>query len=822
MTLSKSPLGSRAFDLPSDLLPGKGPYLPPIRTNGLIGSGPVRVDGLLKVTGRAAYGADQPAPGAAHAVLVTSPIALGSITAIDDAGTWEVAGVCDVLTYRNVGAAIGSGRDGPGKSESGYMAQAHPPLSSPGIRFAGQIIGVVIAETAETAAYAASLLRFTLKAEPPAGTLDSPGAEEIDAYAPIGETELSAGDFDKGFAAAAVTIDAWYETPPQHHNPMELFQTTCAWSRDGTQLTVHESSQNVRGFQHGLALQLGLKPENVRVISPYAGGGFGSRGRLGQNTALMALAAKRLGRPVKHVATRHDGFTLKHFRAETCHHLRLGADGDGRLTALDHRSWELASRDDTFAVAGSDASARLYACPNIRTLVTNVSADRQASGFMRGPPETPYLFAMESAMDELAIKLGLDPIEFRRRNETAIETIHGKPYTSRSLLQCMERGSELFGWSQRTPGIGSHSTATEHVGWGYATALYPTQMGPAHCRITLTEDLEVRVEVGAHEIGTGIRTVITQTAADLLGLPMEAVEACIGDSQLPAGGITAGSSSTASICSVIALACEKLRDRLALAAFEASPGAGSPLAGIRPATMRLANGQLFSGNMAEALTAAVRRAGRGQPMVEEAVNIPHGADAVKDDALASKGKPVLLGGSGLSDRMQFAFGSQFVEVRIDRATGMIRVARMVGVFAAGRIMNSRTAWAQLNSGQIWGISSALHEATELDPRYARYVNQDLGEYHIPVSADIGDIQTVMLDEVDTLVNPLGIKGIGELGMTGVNAAIANAIFHATGQRHRKLPIRIGDLPKAAAVSPASRAAAARAEGRRDVARGTSQ
>ncbi len=761
-------------------------------THGLIGRGYARVDGHLKVTGRAVYGADQPSPGAAHAVLVTAPIALGEITGIDETEARKVVGLCDILTYQNVGEEVKSGRGAPDKQHSGYVAGAWPPLGSPEIHYAGQIIAVVVADTPEIADQAAERLKFTFREEMASGSFDDPGSEEIEPFAPLGEPELCAGDFDKAFAHAPVCLDAWYETPPQHHNPMELFQATCVWSNDGQQLDVYESSQNVRGHQHGLALQLGISPENIRVHSPYTGGGFGSRGRMGQATALIALAAKRLGRMVKFVATRTQMFTIRHYRAETRHHLRLGVTTEGRLIALEHNSWELTGRDDTFATAGSDATARLYACDNVRTCVKNVRADRQAPGFMRAPPEMPYLFAMESAMDELAYKLKMDPLELRRRNETRVETVTHKPYTSRSLLQCMEKGAKLFGWPQRNPEIGSHSTPTEHVGWGYATAFYPTQIQCADCAITLTEQLQVRVETSTAEIGNGVRTVIAQTTADLLGLPLASVEVAVGDSTLAPAPIAAGSSSTASICSVLALACENIRSRLARAASAAVVKEKSILAGVPVDEIRLQEGLLIAGSLVEPLSVSIRRAGGGEEIYQRATNTPEGMSA-EGHTRFLEGKPSLVGGAGLKDRMQFAFGAQFAEVRIHRATQMLRVARLIGVFAAGRIMNRRTAWAQLNAGQIWGISSATHEATELDPRYARYINQDLSEYLLPVAADVGEVETILLDEVDTLVNPLGIKGVGELGVTGVNAAVTNAIFHATGDRQRRLPIRLGEL-----------------------------
>jgi xanthine dehydrogenase YagR molybdenum-binding subunit len=760
----------------------------PMHTGGVIGASPLRIDGVAKVTGQANYGADQPVAHAAHAYLRTSAIARGKVTHIDERAARSMPGVLEILTYRNVGKAVK-----PGKPllEHGYMAHAVAPLASDRIYFAGQIVAVAIAETLEIAEAAASALEITYKPDRPSASLDDPGAKEVKAKA-LGDTELKAGDLEQGLAAATATIDAWYETPAQHHNPMELFQTTCAW--EGERLTVWESTQNVRGTQHGLAKQLGIKPANIRVLSPFIGGAFGSRGELGQNTALIALAAQRLGRPVKLVVSRQQGFTLRTFRAETRHHIRLGAEATGHLTALQHDGWEICGRKDRFAVAGSDATARLYACSNVRTSVMNVEADRQAPGFMRAPPETPYLFAMESAMDELAYALKLDPLDLRRRNDTMVETITQRPYTSRSLVQCIERGAELFGWERRNPLPGSMRDGDEVAGFGYATAFYPAQMGPAQCRVTLEphrQGLRVTVQVGTHEIGTGIRTVIAQTASDLLGVPMEDVKVEIGDSELPPAPMSAGSNSTASVCSVVAKACQALAKRVGSAAVNAKTGA---LAGASPEAVRLAGGMAIAGERSELLGVAVRRAGRGRPLIENATNTPHDVPPLIGPALIGRGKPVFMGGAQMKDRMQFAHGAQFVEVRINRWTGMIRIARMVGVFAAGRIMNRRTAWAQLNGGQIWGASSALFEATEMHHGLARYVNQDLAEYHVPIAADIGDVQTIMLDEVDTLVNPLGIKGVGELGQTGVNAAVANAVFHATGVRLRRLPIRVGDIP----------------------------
>lgn len=726
------------------------------RPNGVIGSDIARIDGLAKVTGQASYGADHRVANATFAYLVTAPIARGKIREIDCSAARAMPGVLEILTHENVGKAVKGGKHA---LSFGHMSTSLAPLKSNRIYFAGQIVAVAIAETFEIAQEAARAIHIEYAPKRPAATFGDRGAKQVKAKA-MGETDLSAGDFEQAFRAAPRTVDAVYETPAQHHNPMELFQATCAW--EGEELKVWESSQNVRGFQHGLAQQLSVKAKNIRLLSPFIGGAFGSRGELSQATALIALAAKRLNRPVKFVASRNQGFTLRTFRAETRHRVQLGAELDGRLTALSHESWELTSKTDRFALAGSDSTARFYACPNVRTTVHNVEADRQTPGFMRAPPETPYLFAMESALDELAYALAIDPIELRKRNDTAIETVTQRPYTSRSLVRCIETGAEAFGWNQREPLPGVMRDGDDLVGWGFASAFYPAMVGPADCSVTLTPDLHAIVEIGTHEIGTGILTVVAQTAADILGLAPEDIEVRAGDSTLPAAPLSAGSNSTASVCNVVAKACEQLKQRLA--SFKDKP-----------------------------LPEAVRRAGRGKPLVAKATNNPHGTPPAIGPLLIRRGKVVMAGGSMMKDRMQFAFGAQFVEVRINRWTGQIRVPRAVGAFAAGRIMNPRTARSQLSGGQVWGIGAALLEATELDHRLARYVNDNLAEYHVAVNADIGEVTSLMLAEEDRLVNPLGIKGVGELGITGMNAAIANAVYHATGIRCRKLPIRVEDI-----------------------------
>ena len=757
-----------------------------------IGAATSRIDARLKVTGEARYGSDiDGGRHPAHGYLRTSAIARGRITRIDEAAARRVPGVLEILTFRNVGERIK-----PGKtfSDQGYMGTSIAPLASNRIWHDGQIVALVVADSFEAARDAAQRLEISYAEERPSATFDSPGLKMGMANPPPkskegdqgGEEDPKVGDAAGAFAAAPVKIDQHYETPTQHHNPIELFTTTCAWDSD--MLTVWESSQNMYGFKHGLAEQLGISPDNVRAVSPFVGGAFGSRGSLTQRTAIVALASKMVGRPVRVEATRSQGFTIATYRAETRHRVRLGADRQGKLQALIHEGWEISSRSDDYKVAGTDASTRLYACPNVDSSVTIVHADRNTPGFMRSPPETPYLFALESAMDELSVALKMDPVELRRINDTQVEPIKGLPYTSRALMPCFDAAAAAFGWAKRQPQPGSMRDGDWLIGWGCASTMYPTQMGPAAARVTLAPGGRVTVQTATHEIGTGVMTVVALTAADALGVRLDRIDVQVGDSRLPPAPVAGGSNSTASVCNVVAKACGEIRDRIAAAAVKAQDG---PFAGADPATLRLANNGLVGPNgRTEPLDKALARTGGAVEIYAE--NVPHGVPPDGAQGLY-KGKGKLAGGAKLKDRIQFAFGAQFVEVRVHRLTREVRAPRLVGAYAAGRIMNPKTAKSQLMGGQIWGLSAALHEATEIDRRAARYYNDDLAEYLIPVNADVTDVETIILPEEDRQVNDLGIKGVGELGNVGLNAAVGNAVFHATGVRVRELPIRIEKL-----------------------------
>ncbi|MDH7785460.1 xanthine dehydrogenase YagR molybdenum-binding subunit [Ochrobactrum sp. 19YEA23] len=716
----------------------------------LIGTGHARYDGHAKVTGRAQFAADTVVADPIHVFLLLSTIPKGSIDRIETQQALGLPGVIDIVTHENAPMLAAP------VSQAAGSATNHQPLTDKNIVFDGQIIGVVLAESFETAREAAALVTVQYIEQSAAVTLESRGTvTEPWSAVNSGFVDPVRGDAERALAKAAVTVDATYHMQSQVHNAMEPFPTTVLWN--GDTLVVHEPSQYVAGLQKGVARQLGIDPSRVRIISPYIGGGFGSKLSLTPRTAILAALARKHRRPVKLVATRPQGFTLSTYRGESRHHIRLGATPDGKLTAFAHEAWEMCSRFGAYASASTDLTADMYSAPSIFTRVNIVRTDRTTPGFMRGPGEMPYMFALETAMDELAHQLKMDPVELRRRNEPARSPVDGSRFTSRSLVKCFDVAAERFGWHERNPVPGTKSEGEWLVGYGCAAATFPCFNYGGSATVTLLRSGKARVETAASEIGTGAYTAMGQVAAELLGLPIGNVDVFLGDSLLPPTAPAGGSMQTASTVPAIRLACERIVSRLG---------------GTMPSMTDLG--------------AAFDRL--GTPSIQETAQ--YAAFGGKN---ANGGRAILSTTQGEETIAIASYGAQFVEVRINARTREVRVPRLVGAFAAGRILNERTALAQYRGGMVWGLSSALFEGLTIDPVQNRAINTNFEDYAIPVNADVQTVEAILVPEEDKEVNPLGVKGIGEIGIVGVAAAISNAIFNATGKRLRDLPITLDQL-----------------------------
>lgn len=720
-----------------------------------------RVDALDKVRGRPIYAADDVRPGMLFATLAVSTAAKGQITSIDTQAARAAPGVQLVLTHEAFGGVRSAGFIMGG----GYGFQSFQPMLSPAIAYRGQPIALVAADTLEQAQEGARLVRATYAEEPFSVTLDAAGVEIVNqADTPLSNfiPEICAGDAEKAFADAPIKVEAVFNCPPQHQNPIELIATVAEWR--GDHLVIHEGTQNAEAIRHGLATALGLPPERVEVISPFAGGGFGQKNSLQMQTLLAAVAAREAGRPVKLVVPRAGVFHDASFRPASRHRIRLGADASGRMVAAIHEADAQTSRHDLFPGEYAATSSRLYGFASFRGVERLVRTDVQTPGYMRAPFEHAACHAMECCVDELAYVLGEDPVALRLANDTETDTATGLPLSSRHVGQCLRRGAELFGWSQRSmaPRSMGGEDGTE-IGWGVAIGAYPSIITPSIAHLKVTDEGQAVISIGGHEMGQGIRTALANAVSRRLGLPVEKVTAVIGDTRVAPQHLTAGSWGTASAIPT----AEDAADTLLKALAELSPG----LPGRTPAEMLKAAGR-------SSLEVEVQRKAPGQP------------DAIFGRLRA--GLPS-IGGPVYGSYVTFSYIAHFVEVRIEPGTRRIRVPRVVSVADCGRVMSPRTAASQVRGGVVWGIGAALREASEVDPRYGGFLNADLAEYVLPVNADIGSIEVAFIDEPDTTFNSAGAKGLGEVAMTGVAPAIANAIFHATGRRLRDLPIRIEHL-----------------------------
>ncbi|SDX95998.1 xanthine dehydrogenase YagR molybdenum-binding subunit [Amycolatopsis xylanica] len=700
-----------------------------------------RVDGHAKVTGGAKYAADTVIPGVLHGFLVLSTIARGRVTGIDTRAASAAPGVVAVFTHTTMPRL---------KLTSFPYVKGFIPLQDAEIHHNGQPVAYVVATTLEQAQDAATLVDVKYAGEKPVGVLED-ALDQV--YLPDGENDIVRGDPAAGLAQAEVKVDASYSSPTHHHNPIEPPVTVARW--DGGKLTVHESAQGISFTRLVLAQSLGVPASDIRVLTPYLGGGFGAKGPVWAHTLLTAAVARALGKPVKLVLTRAQMYYSTGHRAQFRQQVTLGAKRDGTLTALVNISTQQTSRSSDTLFNESESSRLLYACPNLHVRQQGVKLDVATPSFQRSPETTSH-FGLETALDELSYALGMDPLELRLRNYTEVDPGTGAKFSSKHLRECYRLASDAFGWSRRNPKPGSTREGHEFVGWGMATEAHTYHGFPSSASVVMGTDGRVLARSGTQDIGTGTYTVMTQVVAQALGTPVDTVTFELGDTDFPAAGLSAASATVNSLSGAVDRAAASVRDaviRLAVA------DARSPLHGRPPEQVKAEHGYLWAGGRRESYRAIMAR----------------------------HGKPVEGAGSSLNAD-GYTTGVVFIEVKVDPRVGRVRVTRAVTAHDPGRVMNRRTARGQVIGGVTWGIGFALMEHTVIDRGTARIANANLSTYLVPVSADVPEIETLFVDRPDPVSQALGAKGFGETPITGVPAAIGNAVYHATGRRIRSLPI----------------------------------
>ena len=706
-----------------------------------------RIDAREKVLGATRYAADFALPGLLYAMMVPATIAKGRIATLSPAPAMAVRGVVRVLTANDFLALP--------PLEKG--SQPGPPTITTEIAYRGQPVALVVAETLEAAIEGAEAIRPTYAAEAFLPLIDSPGAVRESAK------PVQAGDAQHVLANAHTTVDEHYVSPAQHHNPIEMLSTTAEWR--GGKLTIYEGSQSSGSIRVAVAKALRLDPATVEVKSAYVGGAFGQKGAVQRQTAIVARAAMLIGRPVKLVLPRGQIFHNATFRPLSRHHVTLGSGTDGRIAAIRYDADQQQSRNGQFPPSYHESTSKTYGVANYDGTTANVRLDTQDPGYMRAPHPHPAHFALESAIDELAYKLGKDPVAFRLAHENITDPISGHPLSSCFLNDCLAEGARRFGWDRRTMAPGSMTLADGTlVGWGVAGGAYPANMTAAVATLRIGADGSTRIAVTGHEFGQGIRTVIAQLLIRDLGIDPARLEIAIGDTSVAPQHTTAGSWGTASLVPVVEKAAAAMKAQLA-----------ELLAGRTPA------GDIYR------QLASVRR-----PFLQvEVSNLGPGQEPIALDRLRSGGNAKI--GPDYPTFTSFSYIAHFVEVHVEPHTRRVRVPRVVSVADCGRVVSPRTAASQVRGGVIMALGSALREATDVDPRFGGWLNDDLADYVVSVNADIADIDVAFIDRPDPLLNSAGSKGLGEVSMVGAAGAVANAVYHATGRRVRKMPIRIDDL-----------------------------
>jgi xanthine dehydrogenase YagR molybdenum-binding subunit len=728
-----------------------------------IGSSTSRVDGRAKVTGAAKYAADFNAGGIAYGAVVESTIAKGRIARLMAREALRVPGVLAVITHEN--------RPPVANTDKAWKDHVAPDKGSPfrplyddKVLFNGQPVALVLAEEWEIARYAASLVRVEYQKDAFATDLYS----RRDQAVVVKKPEKPRGNAAKAFAAAEVRHEAEYFIPTEHHNPMELFATTAMWEGGG-KLTVYDKTQGVQNVQRYLCGAFKKRSDDIRVISPYVGGAFGSGLRPQYQVVLAVMGALKLERSVRLVLTRQQMYGLG-YRPASIERLALGAKRDGMLESVSHEAIAVTSEFEDFSRNDTGWSALLYKSANAKYTHRVARLSVPTSSDMRAPGAATGVYALESAMDELAVALKLDPVDLRLRCYSERDQNEDIPYTSKQLRECYRQGAEAFGWNRRRPEPRSMRDGNDLVGWGMATGVWEALQMPVATRIVLTANGHAEISCAASDIGTGTYTVMAQVAADSLGLAIENVSVQLADSTLPEAPVEGGSWMAASACHSVAATAEEVRKELLSLARKIHK---SPLAGAKLGDVMLADGKLVNRqDPARAITIAdTMRLGGVERIRKEKTN--HFAEDNK--------------------HARNTHSAVFAEVKVDEQLGIVRVTRVVSAVAAGRILNTKTGHSQVMGSIVGGIGMALHEETVYDHGLGRIMNANIAEYHVPVNADIQDIKVIFVDEPDSVINPLGMKGLGEIGIVGVAAAIANAVYHATGVRVRDLPITLDKL-----------------------------
>jgi xanthine dehydrogenase YagR molybdenum-binding subunit len=734
-----------------------------------IGKPVSRVDGPAKVTGQAKYAAEFNVHDLAHGFVVSSTIAKGRIKSVDRSAALAVPGVIAVLAHDN--------RPDVASEPEKYTDDTAPPgspfrpLYDDQIFFSGQPIALVVAEEFEIARFAATLIDIEYEAEEAITDIDtqidkafSPPKKRLPGWDPDPR-----GDVDKALSRATTRIRHEYRTPIEHHNPMENFGCTATWEDDG-RLIAYDKTQGAPNCHKYVCNIFGLANENVRVLSPYVGGAFGAGLRPNYELFLAVLAAIGLKRSVRVALTRQQMFTLG-YRPQTIQTLALGADEGGSLVAFKHDAIANASQFEDYQDPTVPWSGALYHCDNSAVSAKLARVDLFTPCDMRAPGGAVGVYAIECAMDELSYAVGIDPLELRLKNYSEIDQNENRPFTSKALKDCYRQGAERFGWSKRKPEPRSIREGRELVGYGMATGIWEAFRVPSSARATLAPDGTLEIGSATADIGTGTYTILAQIGAEMLGLPLDKVNVKIGDSDLPPAPVEGGSWTAASVGSAVMEACDGVRKELLERVAKIK---NAPLDGAELSDVTFADGEFrMKGDPSRSVSLAEVLRGANEPIVSELTSSPDW--------------------KGIKRYSAFAHSAVFVEVRLDDELGMLRVARVVSAVAAGRILNAKTAHSQIMGAVVGGIGMALHEETVIDHRYGRFINHNFAEYHVPVNADIHDIDVIFVDEWEPHLNPLGAKGVGEIGIVGTAAAIANAAYHATGVRVRDLPITIDKL-----------------------------